>query len=202
MAGIKITPISKRFNSEVKKSFNLIKIVYNRKPPLKPKYVFLIVELSFLKIYLAWEQFLEDSFVRYMMGGTTKSGFKIRSYVNPKNMVHAREIINEGRNYSKWDYDDVIRKTSHFFVNGGPYKRTLQPMFSYLKEMSDIRNSIAHGSNYSIERFKSIVRSKIKYAPPNITPGEFLLIIELETKKSFFQYYTDFLVDASKKIVP
>lgn len=202
MVGIKITPISKRFNSEVTKSFKLIKIVNEIKPPLKPKYIFLIVELSFLKIYLAWEQFLEDSFVKYMMGGTTASGYKVKSYVNPKNFVHTQEIINEGKNYSKWDYDEVIRKASHFLINGGPYKKTLQPIYSYLKEMSDIRNSIVHGSRYSIERFKSIVRSKIKYAPPNITPGEFLLIIESKTKKSFFQYYTDSLVDASKKIVP
>lgn len=202
MAGVNVTSIRNRFNSEIEKSFTLIRVIANIKPKLHQKYVFLVVELSFLKVYIAWEQFLEDTFVNYIMGRKTRKGYKVKSFVNPKNFIHAKGIINEGRNYSKWDYDEVIRKSLLFLKNGYPYKNTLQPISNYLKEMSYIRNSIVHGSSHSMERFKSIVRSKIKYAPAKITPGEFLLKIESKTKKTFFQHYTDFVVDASKKIVP
>ncbi len=201
MIGLNVSPLRKLFNSEIKKSFDLIAKVNELKPPLQQRYVFLIVELSFLKIYLAWEQLLEETFIRYMTGGKTFKGYKVSSYVSPKNYIHAQELINEGKEYSNWTPDEIIRKASLFFKKE-PYKNALKPIIQQLNEMKCIRNRIVHGSHHSNEKFKSLVRSKISYAPVGITAGDFLLKMESETKKTFFEFYTDFIVNASKKIVP
>ena len=181
MVKVDLTPLRKRFDSEMKKSFDLIAKINQIKPPLPSKYVFSIVELSFLKTYLAWELFLEESFIRYMIGGKTSTGYKVVSYVNPKTRLRAREFIKEGKNYANCTPDEIIRKANLFFKEE-PYGMTLRPIISQLNEMKCIRNRITHGSHHSNEKFKSLVRSKASYAPNGITVGAFLLKIESRSK--------------------
>jgi len=201
MKRVDVTPLRKQFNSEIKRGFDLISKINKLKPSLPQKYVWLIVELSFLKIYLAWEQFLEETFLRYAMGGKTSTGYKVTSYINPRDKVHAQDLINEGKEYSNWTPSEVIKKASRFFKRE-PFRNALRPIITELDEMRTIRNKIVHGSSYSNEKFKTLVRSKISYAPRGITAGEFLLKTETNTRKTFFEFYVDFIINASKKIVP
>lgn len=207
-----ITPVHKEFENQVKKSFELlrsindVKTAYTRSTPrISQKDVNLVVELSFLKIFLAWEQFLENSFLRYMLGGETARGFKPKRCVFPYNLDHALKIVSEGKDYPKWETpSDVIRKSDLFFRDGKPFKDSLYPIIGKLNDMQTIRNSIVHMSSNSQEKFKSLVRNEMNYAPKNISPGRFLLSnkTSLNPPVTYFQFYSDILMSTSKKIVP
>ena len=189
--------IYNKFYSEVNKCLNLIKYVDVHKSPLQyKKNKFLIVELSFLRIYFAWEQLLEDTFIKCVM--TYKKGDS--SYLHPRDIQHARDLISEGKSYTKWNHQEVIRK-SNSFLKKNPYRKALPPVTKYLEETQCIRNSIAHGTKDTFEKFKTLVRGKIGHFPAGITPGEFLFYTEATTKKPFLIFYTDLLLFAAKKIV-
>ena len=201
MSSVSIVSSRNNFEVQVKESFNLIKAINNSKSGLKKQYKLTIVELAYLKIYLAWEQFLEETLLGYMMGGQSAKGYKVSSYVFPKNYSHALDIINQGRDYSIWTPDVVIRKANQFFKRH-PYVRILNPLIRYLNEMKCVRNAIAHSSKTSREKFKTLVRSRIGYASYKVTPGHFLAKSPSVAAPTFFEYYTSFLINASKKIAP
>lgn len=136
----------------------------------------IIVELAFLRIFIAWENFLEGSFIRYLMGAKSPSGYKPKAFVNPYNMEHALNFISQGKDYVKWNSaSDVIDRSDVFFKNGEPFKNTLEASTTDLNEMNTIRNRIAHKSKSSQEKFNSLIRFKFGHGIRGMTPGRFLL---------------------------
>jgi len=195
------TNLLKKFKKERDESFRIIRKINSINPPLSQKYKFAIFEVSFLKIYIAWEKFIENSFVSYARGAKNSKGRNITCFLKPNTTDITYKIINFGQAYSTWSYDKLMKKANVFFKNGEPYAQALRPMSSQLKDIQKIRNRIVHSSEHSEEDFKTLIRSKIRHAPPKITPGEFLGKIESGTNLTFFQYYTDFLGLAAEEIV-
>ena len=180
-----ITSLRNRFNSEIEKSFRLIQIITSNRVKLSKKYVFSVVELSFIKICVAWEEFLENTFIGYSMGQKTQRGYDAKSYINPKNINHAKEFVHEGRKYSNWNEIDELKRKARRFFKRDPYNPALSTINAELGEVKEIRNAIAHGSRHSKEKFKSVVRSRLGYLPSGITIGDFLFKMESQTGKTF-----------------
>jgi hypothetical protein len=113
----KLKETKKEFKQQIKGSFKLIQSIGQISLPQEE--IYLIYELSFLKIFLAWEWFIEKTFILYMISKKANKG----SYVNPKNEKHAYDFVREGRDYVDWTSPDVvIRKAKIFFKDGKPYK--------------------------------------------------------------------------------
>ena len=201
-----LTPLLVNFEKQISNSFDLFKSITDVKnayvrstPRLSQNDVNLVVELSFLKIFLA------NTFIKYMLGGKTKSGYKVRCYISPKNLNHALEIVCEGKPFPKWaTSSEVIRKADLFFKEGKPFRDSLQPIISMLNDMQTIRNSLVHTSYNSEEKFKTLLRHELGYAQRNITTGKFLLTIKPSTTPpvTYLQFYTDSLKTAAKMITP
>lgn len=200
MAQSKLDKIKKEFKQNMIKSFELIKIISQAGTTLPKEKIYLIYELSFLRLFLTWEWFIEETFISYMLGMKTSKGYRAKTYVKPKNKKHAYEFVREGRDYADWTSPDVvIRKASLFFEDGEPYKDALISIGEDIKNMKTIRNAIVHISQDAQEKFKSLVRIKLGYAKRGITPGEFLSTsIKNET---IITHFRNKLELASDKIV-
>jgi hypothetical protein len=131
MPNSELNKVKDEFKQQMKRSFELIQSIYKIKPPLLQDQIYMIYELSFLKFFLAWEWFIENTFILYILGHRTDIRYMPKAYVRPKDQYHAYQFIKEGREYADWTSPDiVIRKANLFFEDGEPYKNVLNPIIN------------------------------------------------------------------------
>lgn len=161
-----------------------------------------IVGWAFVNIHATWECFLENCFLAYMLGRQTASGFAPVRFVYPNDEQHALGVILAGREFFRWSSPSLVKERSKVcFKNGEPFANGLDSIMTELEEMNTIRNAIVHQSHEALDKFKSLVRSKLLTAPLDITPGTFLLTAKLE-QVTYFGHYCKRLRIAAKRIVP
>ncbi|HKW00726.1 MAG TPA: hypothetical protein VJN96_12935 [Vicinamibacterales bacterium] len=163
-----------------------------------------MIELAFLRAFLAWETFLEDAFVLYMLGKKPVSGRRPYRFVLPPSREWAHEAIREGQRYAKWDGQVVSNKATRFFKDGRPFTDVLRANQAFFEEATTIRNAVAHSSSEARDKFLNIVRNK-PGAPPiaNITVGAFLnaQVPASNPPIAFLDFYLDRLEFVADQIV-
>ena len=78
-----------------------------------------ISEAAFLKVFIAWECFLEKSFHLFMLGTTSISGKIMTRYVIPLDLGHATRIAIGGMKYVDWSNPGGFK----FLTQQASYKR-------------------------------------------------------------------------------
>lgn len=163
-----------------------------------------INELAFLRACIAWEAFLEESFILYVMGKRSPKGRAPTRYTIPtqRNLVE-QLIIPEKHKYAGWSEGDVNRRSVRFFRNGYPFAPALRARQVAFEEMRTIRNATAHGSNDCWEKFKTVVRNKLTIVPYRLTIGGFLstTLIGSVPPKSILDTYLDVIESTAQIIV-
>jgi hypothetical protein len=100
--------------------------------PQRPRFTIahqdMLIELAFLRSFLAWERFLEESFVLYLLGKKSPRRYSPRRFIQPPNREYAIQLtLPESRPYADWDnHESVLIRARRFFVNGEPYESVLK----------------------------------------------------------------------------
>lgn len=178
----------------------------NRKFPrdISEEVVDSVHELSFLRIILAWESFIEKSFIYYILGEKTANGYAPISFVKPRDETHAYNIIKGGHRYPDWLNLEFIREKSElFFENGEPFKTTLyiSNIKGALDDMKILRNVIVHISASAKKKYENLLRRELGSALPYIQPGKFLQKMRKTSNKTYFTYFKEILEIASAEII-
>jgi hypothetical protein len=193
------------FERDLRKSIALVDSVQElrfpaaaqkRFPALPYLQVTLIAELAFLRCFLAWETFLEGSFVCYLGGKTACDGTAFSSYLAAPTDARVRSIIvaEQAKGYVSWASVDSVRKRASVYLQDGePYASALDSADTVLKDMTTIRNRIAHRSPSASRKFLSLVQSRHGTIPRGITPGRFLLLPGLAPPKRRLEEYIETL---------
>ncbi|GAJ15780.1 unnamed protein product [marine sediment metagenome] len=154
-------------------------------------------------MYLAWEDFLEESFVRYLCGAQTASRYSPKCYLKPKSLSHALDMLRQHRRYIDWtDASFIIQISNLYFEEGKPYTRALNPILSDLKYMNIIRNSIAHRSESARINLDNATRDLLGYRPIKLSAGLLLETIAPGKTQTLFDVYLDIIKLASRRIIP
>jgi hypothetical protein len=109
----------------------------------------LIYELAYLRIFLFWENFLEESFERYLCGYANSTGRQtLISGSFYKRTTDANQAIRafEGgrRQYVLWHSADRVVARSQNFFRRGQHEIVINSNLSRLRDFSYIRHRIAH----------------------------------------------------------
>ena len=164
-----------QFKAEVSNATKLLDKIENNRGVLHQPQVDLIFELGFLKIFIAWEQFLENTFVRYMCGASSLLGKKPIRIISARYLDDALGAICGERPYADWaSVDIVVERANRFFDKGEPYATPLQSAAAELVNMRKVRNHIAHHSNKSREDFNKLLVKSYGFRPQGKTAGRFL----------------------------
>lgn len=160
-----------------------------------------ITELAFLRAFLAFESFLEESFILYSLGQRAPRGRAPHRFTFPPSRKDATEWVKEGREYATWSASSVSERAYRYFRGGGPFTNTLRASQSALDET--IRNAIAHESTEAQQKFESLVRAKLGTLPPILSIGSFLSTpIPLSAPpQSFLELYLDRIELVATQIV-
>lgn len=163
------------FTRELSNATQLVDTIEQSPGALHQPQVDLIFELAFLKIFIAWEQFLENTFIRYMCGASSLSGEKPRRIVSVRFLDDALRVIYGNRLYADWtSVDVIINRANSFFDNGEPYATPLQSAAVELTSMKRIRNHIVHHSKKSREDFGKVFANIYGFRPQGMSAGRFL----------------------------
>jgi hypothetical protein len=162
----------------------------------------LISELAFLRCVLAWEVFLEESFLVYLTGGKGLSGKATKRYVTPTTSPQARALLSGESRYLSWNTnDDVIKRAKIWFKDGEPYTSALGALGIH-SEIRTVRNRIAHNSGEAKTKFNKLRAAKKRKADPaqhGMGPGAFLArpASASTTMTRFERYLTDLRLAAN-----
>lgn len=175
-------------------------------PQCSQQYKDVITEAAFLNSFMAWETFLEESFIAYLLGSPPPVGPPPVRHVTPATRAIAVGILNPDKmDYLKWTVPHkIINRAESFFDNGGYYAPTLRSQESILKDISTIRNAIAHAQTSAREKFERVVRRRLSTVPANLTVGKFLTtrVPGSSPPETFFSEYVGKIRYAADNIVP
>jgi hypothetical protein len=172
----------------------------------------LVVQIAFFQSFLEWEQFLEESFILYLLGHRPPKGAPPKCFAKPPDRATAEKMVAEGRRFADWTVaSSVIERASRFFDDGKPYSDILKLKQTSLEEIKTIRNALAHSSQNSKMKFRQLVLRELGSPPGNMTVGGFLdkTIPPTSSKAkgykypvSYFEFYVDTFLWLAKEIIP
>jgi hypothetical protein len=113
-----------------------------------------VVELAFMGVCAAWEDFLENVMVRYLAGARTNSSYAPTLRVGKcQGITHAYEVLSAKPGYDPEEHyltwtnpAAVARLAELYFAGGNPFKAPMTRDADRLKQAVRVRNRIAHGS--------------------------------------------------------
>lgn len=149
-----VASLADQFGVEVRKALDLIEATEKARssnPSAQVKRDFsiyrveLIYELAYLRIFIFWEQFLEESLVRYLCGYENAHGREVLTTgAYDRRVEDARNRIKRGRAYLLWhNPQEVVNRVSGYVV-GGMHETVINSNLIDLQHFANIRHRIAH----------------------------------------------------------
>lgn len=104
-----------------------------------------VVDSAFLRIFIAWEGFLEEVFVSYLLGQPSAAGKLAVRHAIPSSEQHARDILIGTQKYVDWANPEIVRRLARlYFVNGEPIEPVISSIQNDLFDLRTVRNAAAH----------------------------------------------------------
>ncbi|MGD0338244.1 MAG: hypothetical protein ABSB78_05595 [Bacteroidota bacterium] len=149
--------------------------------PLHPLQATKIVELSFMNIVSAWEEFVQEVFVRYMLGGISESGYSPTLRMGKcQNLNHALELLSgkagfdPAIDYLDWsNWSNVINKAKIYFKKAEPFSLLLENQKQLIKESAILRNRVAHSSKKCKQAFTNLAKKHLNLRENESLPRGF-----------------------------
>jgi hypothetical protein len=135
----------------------------------------LLYEFSYLRFFLEWERFLEETFVRYLCGYQSVHGVChiIRGHYFGTVIAAERAILGS-RNFTLWhDPTKVITRSQKFF-NNGFHEVVVNSNIARLLDLAAVRHRVVHDHNDSRTKFDQATLNFVGRRYPGSRPGRFL----------------------------
>lgn len=134
----------------------------------------LIHELAFLRIFLAWEEFLEETFVRYMCGYSAQGTVENLSGGRFATITSARQALYGGRQYILWHDPTRNAQRCAQFVAGGRHEVAMHVWQPRLEHFAAIRHRVAHSQEDARVKFDQAAIRLAQRRYPRSRPGRLL----------------------------
>lgn len=115
----------------------------------------LLYEMAFLRLFIAWETFLEETFLRYLCGFRSSGGAPTLLKPPFRSLDDARSDLFGGREYVSWYDPDKIIKRSRAYITSGTHELVVASNKARLEWFAAVRHRIAHASAFARQEFDS-----------------------------------------------
>lgn len=177
-------PLASRFAREVDRALSLPRageLIHDNSPPgsvarsqMRPSRLEALYEMAYLRVFTAWESFLEESFLRYLCGYATRLGVSALLQPACKSLADAKIAALAGRHYVSWaDPGDVARRGRRL-INNGQHESVMMSNTARLEWLAFVRHRVAHRSEYSRFRFDTATMNLAGRRYRGALPGAFL----------------------------
>lgn len=133
-------------------------------------------ELAYLKIFAAWEHFLEETFIRYLCAHAHSGGPETikppHSYCGT--IAAAEVMVLGGQLYKLWhNPSHVIARSQTYFINGR-HEIVLNSVLSRVESFAAVRHHIAHQKKDTASKFDQACVTLCGHRIAGSRPGTFL----------------------------
>jgi hypothetical protein len=143
---------------------------------LAPQEQSFIAEFSFLKAFIAWEGFLEEVFLQYLLGTPSLSGKVALRYASPFSEEHARSMLVGNLKFVDWTNPQVVRTLAAiYFEKGEPISTIISSIEADLIDLKTIRNAAAHHDSTTGKKLDALASRKLNRLCVNISVSDFIL---------------------------
>ena len=159
----RLPPLANVFASDANNATRLasgIEIVHSAVPrgsiarkQLPQKRIEAIYEMAYLRIFLAWETFLEEAFLRYLCGyASTLGPERLLQPAFPSRQAAELSVLH-GLKFVSWARPNGIIDRAQNYVVDGLHETVVSSATRYLDYLADVRNRVAHSSDYARSQF-------------------------------------------------
>jgi hypothetical protein len=142
---------------------------------LHPERLELVYELSFFRCYLAWEEFLEETFVRYLAGYVSVHHTPtLVSGVAYPTLAAAWAGYLGTKKYKLWHDPNFVVQRSQGFLVSAPHETVTNSALTDLQRYSAIRHRIAHAQEHARIQFDNATVALIGRKVKGSKAGRFL----------------------------
>ena len=168
----------------------------------------------------SWEEFVEDSLVRYVAGAKTTAGYKpTPKYGLASGIPHAYELLsrdpsyNPEKHYLKVSDPKWVKSSADFFFQSHPFTH-VHAKSDLLLHANSIRNRVAHDSTKCRADFKATAVHFLHPLNGKLTQGFTAgALLTAKVQRHFsqqsvqaglthFEAYAQLYVDLAAKVVP
>lgn len=150
-----------------------------------------LVTSAFLKLFIAWEGFLERTFISYLTGEESLDGNQVVRYASPVDESHAHRILIGTQKYVDWANNEIVNRIAGlYFENAEPYLTALNSIARDLSDLRVIRNASAHISSTTQTKLDAVASRVLGTQVSNIRVADFITRISTEDNtKTVLQMY-------------
>lgn len=163
----------------------------------------LLTEGVFFAAFRAYEQFMRNVFLLYCCGAQPSGGKRAQSFLYPKTLTHAEELVKSSMPFLDWSSPDaVMQRAASYLKDGYPVKSVLAANLEVLRTLKKVRNHIAHMSLESGTEFKKVLREHYGTVPLTILrPGQYLLLpCKGDQRTYYLRLFMDTIEDIAIKV--
>ena len=154
-----------------------------------------MTEAAVLKLFIAWERFLEQSFLNYLMGAPSITGATVTRYLAPTSMHHAHQVLVGTQRYVDWGNPAVVKRLSQLYFDAGhPYETALAAVQSDLSDLRAIRNAAAHLSTSTSDQVDKVALRRLGRPVVGITVYDLVTAAGPHGGDTILQGYQNLLV--------
>lgn len=138
-----------------------------------------IVTSAFLKMFIYWEEFLENIFINYLVGEPSLDGTQVNTFVSPQSPEHARKILIGTQKYVDWANQEIVRRLADiFFENGEPLATNIASISTELSDLRTIRNAAAHVSSTTQPKLDALASRISSRTSSNISVSKLVMMLD------------------------
>jgi hypothetical protein len=142
----------------------------------------LIYEMAFLHIFVHWEVFLEESFVRYLCGYAGPLGPQVLVQGTfERTITSARLRLLGGQQYILWHSAQGVQSRGQKYFVGGLHENVVASGRPRLEWFAAVRHYIAHKNSDARLKFDQACMSLCGRRYPGSRPGAFLRTVAVTT---------------------
>ena len=128
-----------------------------------------------LEACCSFEQFIEQLFIGLLVVRFQHPSRQVFPRINFQSDIIARDVICSGNRYIDWlPYERTEQIAPAYFGNGLPFKSLTPAEKNTIRDICQIRNAIAHKSEYSKAVFQRNIISGLSLTPRDRYPAPYL----------------------------
>ena len=165
------------FVRELETASVVLKVGGNVSARIEASSLELAYELAYLRIFVAWETFLEQVFLRLMCGYVRRGSVQeplIAGTDYCRTILIAERRLLGSRQFVPWhNPNSVLRTVRQFFLNGG-FELVISSAQSELNKYAAIRHRVAHAQDHARKEFDRVSMSLTSRRYKASRPGRLL----------------------------
>lgn len=135
-----------------------------------------VIESAFLKLFIAWETFLEGCFLLFLLGQQPRTGVPVTSLARPNGLEHARGMLIGTQRYVDWANPDIVVRLADLYLRDGfPVSNVIGSIKATLLDMKTVRNASAHLSSTTRRAMDVLTQRELATTFPVSPVSRFLL---------------------------